>query len=131
MEITLNIPDDLTRQVSREGRDPARVVLEALALESYRAGLLSESAVRRILGFDTRMEVHASLKQPGACLPYELAIAALGGHTSRVSGQCLDYSLLVLILSQHVQGNRAERGRHPPFRRRHARSLRPYTRRQI
>lgn len=72
MEITLNIPDDLARQVSREGCDPARVTLEALALEGYRAELLSESAVRRMLGFDTRMEVHAFLKQHGVYLHYDL-----------------------------------------------------------
>ena len=73
MEITLNIPDDLARQVSREGRDPARVALEALALEGYRAELLSESAVRQMLGFDTRIEVHAFLKQHGVYLHYDLA----------------------------------------------------------
>jgi hypothetical protein len=72
MEITLNIPDELARQVSREGRDPARVALEALALEGYRAELLSESAVRQMLGFDTRMEVHAFLKQHGIYLHYDL-----------------------------------------------------------
>ncbi|MFZ0522259.1 MAG: UPF0175 family protein [Candidatus Acidiferrales bacterium] len=73
MEITLNIPDDLARQVSSDGRDPARVALEALALEGYRAELLSESAVRQMLGFDTRMEVHAFLKQHGVYLHYDLA----------------------------------------------------------
>ena len=73
MEITLNIPDELARQVSREGRDPARVALEALALEGYRSELLSESAVREMLGFDTRMEVHAFLKQHGVYLHYDLA----------------------------------------------------------
>ena len=73
MEITLNIPDELARQVAREGRDPARVALEALALEGYRAELLSESAVRQMLGFDTRMEVHAFLKEHGVHLHYDLA----------------------------------------------------------
>ena len=56
IQITLNIPDELARQVAPEGRDPARVALEALAFEGYRTELLSESAVRQMLGFQTRME---------------------------------------------------------------------------
>jgi Uncharacterised protein family (UPF0175) len=73
MEITLNIPDDLARQVSRDGRDPARVARETLALEGYCDELLSESVVRQMLGFDTGMEVHAFLKQHGVYLHYDLA----------------------------------------------------------
>jgi Uncharacterised protein family (UPF0175) len=73
VEITLNIPDELARQVTPEGGDPARVALEALALEGYRAERLSESAVRQMLGFETRMEVHAFLKQHGVYLHYDLA----------------------------------------------------------
>jgi len=73
VEITLNIPDELARQVTSEGKDPARVALEALALEGYRTERLSESAVRRMLGFDTRIEVHAFLKQHGVYLQYDVA----------------------------------------------------------
>jgi len=72
MEITLNIPDELARQVAPEGSDPARVALEALALEGYRTERLSESAVRRMLGFETRIEVHAFLKQHGVYLHYDI-----------------------------------------------------------
>jgi len=73
MEITLNIPDDLARRVVSEGKEPARVALEALAIEGYRAELMSESAVRQMLGFETRMEVHAFLKQHGVYLHYDVA----------------------------------------------------------
>src|ERR1700730_8555496 len=73
MQITLNIPDDLARQVAPEGKDPARVALEALALEGYRTELLSESALRQMLGFQTRMEVHAFLKQHGVYLHYDVS----------------------------------------------------------
>lgn len=73
MEITLKIPDELALKVASEGRDPARVALEALALEGYRAELLSESAVRQMLGFDSRMEVHAFLKEHGVYLHYDVA----------------------------------------------------------
>jgi len=73
VEITLNIPDELARQVTSEGKDPARVALEALALEGYRAERLSESAVRQMLGFETRMEVHDFLKQHGVYLHYDVS----------------------------------------------------------
>src|SRR5208282_5184848 len=73
VEIILNIPDELARQVASEGKDPARVALEALALEGYRTERMSESAVRRMLGFDTRIVVHAFLKQHGGYLHYDLA----------------------------------------------------------
>jgi Uncharacterised protein family (UPF0175) len=73
VEITLSISDDLARQITRQGEDPARIALEALALEGYRAERLSESAVRQMLGFETRMEVHAFLKRHGVYLHYDLA----------------------------------------------------------
>ena len=73
MEIVLKIPDELVRQVAAEGKDPARVALEALALEGYRAEQLSESAIRQLLGFESRMQVHAFLKEHGVYLHYDLS----------------------------------------------------------
>ena len=73
MEIILKIPDELARQVAAEGKDPARVALEALALEGYRAERLSESGVRKMLGFETRMEVHEFLKKHGVYMQYDVA----------------------------------------------------------
>jgi hypothetical protein len=73
VEITFKIPDEFARQVASEGKDPARVALEAVALEGYRAGQLSESALREMLGFETRMEVHAFLKCHGVYLQYDLS----------------------------------------------------------
>jgi hypothetical protein len=70
MEITLKIPDELAQQVASEGKDPARVTLEALALEGYRTELLSESAIREMLGFESRMQVHVFLKEHGVHLHY-------------------------------------------------------------
>ena len=72
MEITLNISDDLARQITRQGEDLDRVALEALALEGYRTERLSETAVRQMLGFETRMEVHAFLKRHGVYIHYDL-----------------------------------------------------------
>ncbi len=60
MEIILQIPDELARQVASEGKDPAHVALEALALEGYRVEQISESAIRQLLGFESRIQVHLS-----------------------------------------------------------------------
>ena len=91
MQITLNIPDDLARQVAPEGKDPARVALEALALEGYRSERLSESALRQMLGFQTRMEVHGFLKEHGVYLHYDVVdleqdLAAAKQVCSKIQG---------------------------------------------
>lgn len=55
------------------GKDPARFALEALALEGYRTELLSESAIREMLGFESRIQVHAFLKEHGVHLHYDIS----------------------------------------------------------
>jgi predicted HTH domain antitoxin len=73
MQVTLNIPDELAAQIVSGGADLSRAALESLAIEGYRTERLSESEIRRLLGFETRMEVHAFLKEHGAYLHYSLA----------------------------------------------------------
>ena len=72
MQITFDIPDDLAAQIASGGEDLSRAALEALAVEGYRAERISESGIRRLLGFGTRMEVHAFLKDRGVYLNYSL-----------------------------------------------------------
>ena len=73
MQVTLNIPDDLAAQYAAAGKDPARVALEALAVEGYRARHLSENEVRVMLGYGTRMQVHALLKEHDVYLNYSMS----------------------------------------------------------
>jgi antitoxin VapB len=54
MNIVLNIPDDVAAIL---GKDVERQALEALALDSYRAGRLAKAELRRMLGFATRADV--------------------------------------------------------------------------
>jgi hypothetical protein len=63
MRITVEIPDDLARKVVSPDADPARILLEDFAVESYRAGKLTMDQVRELLGFATRMHVDAFLQQ--------------------------------------------------------------------
>ncbi len=61
MQVTLEIPDTFAAQLSAAGKNPARLALEALAIEGYRHRQLSESAIRHLLGFESRTEVHSFL----------------------------------------------------------------------
>jgi predicted HTH domain antitoxin len=70
MTIMLNLPEDIARRLTSHGGDPARAVLEGLAIESYRSHALSEEQIRRLLGFETRIEVHGFLKEHGVYLNY-------------------------------------------------------------
>jgi hypothetical protein len=70
MTLTVEIPDDLVQALATPDTDPTRAVLEAVALEGYRADRLSEYEVQRLLGLETRMDVHAFLKEHGVYLHY-------------------------------------------------------------
>jgi len=68
--VTFNIPDDVASQLLAAGEDASQSALEAFAVESYRSGRLTESEVRQMLGYETRMEVHALLAKHDVCLHY-------------------------------------------------------------
>ena len=70
MTVMLNLPEDIARRLTSLGEDPARAALEGLAIESYRSHTLSEEQIRRLLGFETRIEVHAFFKEHGVYLNY-------------------------------------------------------------
>jgi hypothetical protein len=70
VQITLDLPEDIARQLQAGGGDLSRAAPESLALEGYRSGKLSESQVRRLLNFGTCYEVHGFLKHHGVPLRY-------------------------------------------------------------
>ena len=70
MQVTINLPDDIWAALESHWRDLPRHVLEALAVDGYRTGALTESQVRRLLGFETRFQVHALLKEHRVALRY-------------------------------------------------------------
>jgi hypothetical protein len=64
MEVTIQVPEDIAHRLQEKwGQDIPRHVLESVALECFRKRILGESQLRRLLGFETRFEVHAFLKQ--------------------------------------------------------------------
>lgn len=72
MRITLEVPQDVADGLQAKWGDLSRAALESLALEGYRAGALTHSQLRRLLGFATRDEADGFLKQHQVYLEYTL-----------------------------------------------------------
>ena len=70
--ITISLPDELLAALSIQGQDLSRAAVEALALEAYRTRKFSAAQLRRLLGFQTRMELDAFFKERGVELEYSL-----------------------------------------------------------
>lgn len=70
MQVTLDLPDDISKALEGRWPDLTRQTLEALAVEGYRTGALTESQVRRLLGLESRFDVHAILKDHRVALRY-------------------------------------------------------------
>ena len=68
MEVAIHLPDDVA--AAMPWKDVSRHVVEQIALEGYREGWLSEEQVRRLLGYETRLDVHGFLKEHGVYLRY-------------------------------------------------------------
>jgi len=72
-QLTLELPDELSAFLAASGHDLRRAALETIAAEAYRERKVSTSQLRRLLGYKTRMQVHAFLKQHGVYLHYDVA----------------------------------------------------------
>jgi uncharacterized protein UPF0175 len=70
MNLTVEIPDDLAVRLNAAGGDLSRRALEALALEEYKSGHLTEDELRRLLGFGTRYQLDGFLKAHGVWIEY-------------------------------------------------------------
>jgi hypothetical protein len=69
MDVIIHIPDDLATRLGTAA-DLPRKALEALALEEFRSGRLTEPELRRLLGFATRQALDAFLKAHEIYIPY-------------------------------------------------------------
>ena len=68
--LSLDLPDELSAELADPGEDLSRAAFEAIALEAFRERKLSTTQLRRLLGYQTRMEVDGFLKQHGVELEY-------------------------------------------------------------
>ena len=62
MNVRVEIPEEL---FNSEAGNASRQVLETIAAEGFRTDQLSTAQVRRLLGFETRFEVHQFLAERG------------------------------------------------------------------
>jgi hypothetical protein len=63
MQITLELPEDIAQGMESKWKDLPRAALESLALEAYRSRAITAAQLRRLLGFETRMQVDTFLKE--------------------------------------------------------------------
>ena len=73
MSVTIDMPEDISAALEGQWDDVPRRSLEAIAVEAYRTGALTESQIRRLLGFESRFQVHALLKEHRVALRYTAA----------------------------------------------------------
>ncbi len=72
MVLKINLPDDVTRSLERRWGDVPRHVVETLAIEGYRDGTLSHYQVQCMLGFESRFEVDAFLREQEVPVAYDV-----------------------------------------------------------
>jgi hypothetical protein len=72
MRLTIELPDELSAALASSGQELSRAAFEAITLEAYRERKLSTSQLRRLLGFQSPLEVESFLKQRGVELEYTL-----------------------------------------------------------
>ena len=63
MQITFDLPEDIAQALESRWNNLPRAALESLALEAYRSRALTAAQHRRLLGFETRLQVDAFLKE--------------------------------------------------------------------
>ena len=73
MKVTIQLPEDISAALEVQWDNVRRRSLEAIAIEGYRTGGLTEAQVRRLLELDTRFQVHAWLEEHHVPLRYTAA----------------------------------------------------------
>ena len=72
MQVTLDVPEDLARQIAQDAGGLSRAALEALALEGIRSGKLTVAQAGRLLDIPSRYAMDGFLKAHGVLLPLTL-----------------------------------------------------------
>ncbi len=72
MNIAIEILDDIGRVLGGQTGDVSRAVLEAVAVEAYRAGTITPAQVQRLLGLRSRWETEAFLRRAEAYHDYTM-----------------------------------------------------------
>src|SRR5215468_1162135 len=70
MELTLDLPEELSAVLAVPGQDISRSAFEAIALEAYRERKITTAQLRRLLGFESGYDLDGFLKQHEVWLEY-------------------------------------------------------------
>jgi hypothetical protein len=84
MQVIIDLPEDIAQQLQVNQQSVERSVLEAIALEGYRSGKLTQAQVGKILGFQTDLQVDAFLKAHNVYLDYDEEDLRRDTETSRL-----------------------------------------------
>ncbi|MEQ9238227.1 UPF0175 family protein [Coleofasciculus sp. E2-BRE-01] len=71
MQITIHLPDEIVNTIQEKWNNVPGKVMECLAIEAYRQGVITSAQVGRMLNLSSRYEVDSFLKQAGAYLHYD------------------------------------------------------------
>jgi uncharacterized protein UPF0175 len=72
MNVTVQIPDDLAKQLTAAGGDLSRRALEALAAEEYKHDRLTKPELQRLLGIETSFQLDEFLKARDLWIEYTM-----------------------------------------------------------
>ena len=70
MDVRINVPDDVVHRMQTRWSDLSRGMLEVLATEAYRAGVITEAEVQRMLNLPSRWETDRFMKNANAHIDY-------------------------------------------------------------
>ncbi|MFP4134638.1 MAG: UPF0175 family protein [Halothece sp.] len=70
MQVTINIPEELGKQLTNQWGNLPQKVLEALAVEGYRQRVLTSAQVQELLNLESRWETEKLLSDYQADLDY-------------------------------------------------------------
>ncbi len=88
MQVHLEIPEDLARQLAADPSGVSHAALESVALEGVRSGKLTVSQARRLLGIGSRYEMDGFLKAHGVFLDLTLDDVRRDSETALAFSRC-------------------------------------------
>jgi len=72
MNVAVEIPDEVARQLEARSGEVTRAVLEAVAIQGYRDGLITPAQVQEMLGLGSRWQTEELLRRAEAYHDYTM-----------------------------------------------------------
>lgn len=73
MQITIHLPDEIVNTIQEKWNNVPGKVVECLAIEAYRQGVITSAQVGKMLNLSSRYEVDSFVNQARAYLHYDEA----------------------------------------------------------